>query len=227
MSTTVTIYALTDSRIADPVRRVRYVGQTIRSLRRRLAIHWQTARAGEQTHRAAWMRRVAAVGGAVEIVHLETVCVADADRVESEQIIAWRGRGCDLTNATDGGGGVRGLRMSTEARKKMSAAASGRKPSLATRVRMSAAIRESHAAPAVRERLRHAQLGRTRSAGTRAKMSAARRGEGNGMARLSWTLVDVLRAQYASGARQCDLVRKFGVSAPLVHRVVHNRGWIW
>jgi hypothetical protein len=44
-------------------------------------------------------------------------------------------------------------------------------------------------------------------------------------AKLGWDEVNEMRALYASGARQCDLSRRFGVHAVTVHNVVHEVTW--
>jgi hypothetical protein len=46
------IYSLADPRTGE----VRYIGVTIQSLNRRLCCHMGSARRGEETHRARWMR---------------------------------------------------------------------------------------------------------------------------------------------------------------------------
>jgi hypothetical protein len=224
---TAVIYALCDSREADPVRRVRYIGQTVRSLARRLKIHWQTANAGAREHRATWMRSVRAGGGEVLVEALEFVSAADADAAEMRLIAEWRERGSDLTNSTAGGGGARQVSISAETRAKMSLSASRRRASPQARRAMSAAISAAFSTPEKRAQLRALQLGRTRSAETRAKMSTARRGEGNGLSKLSWDAVERIRQRYAAGGISlAALGREFGVSSPTVHRVVHHRGWV-
>lgn len=226
-SSNAVVYALCDARESHPIRRVRYIGQTVRPLARRLAIHWQTARAGLTDHRAAWMRHVAAQGGDVLIVELVRVLVSDVYATERQYIAMARAIGCDLTNTTDGGEGVVGYVVSPATRAKQRAAARSRRPpSAETRARMRASLRRTYSRPEMREHMRRIVSGRTRSPETRAKMSVARQGEGNGMARLTWPIVLELRQRYANGERQAALARAYGVSPSRVHYVVRNKGWV-
>lgn len=224
---TATIYALCDSRVADRTLRVRYIGQTIRTLARRLAIHWQTVDAGQRIHRAEWMRSVRLGGGSVEIEALAVVPRDDADTAEVDAIARYRSLGCDLTNGTIGGQGVRGYVCTPETRAKMRAAAVARPPvSPEAIAKRSRSLRATYARPEIREKARRINIGRVRSAETRAKMSKALLGEGNGQAKLSDESAAAIRAAYASGGVSLAAVGKsFSVSAPTVHRVVHGRGW--
>jgi hypothetical protein len=222
LTETVTIYALCDDRISDPVARVRYIGQTIRTLDRRLKIHWQTARAGERTHRAAWMRTMAKASAVVTIEALAVASVDEADAAERAHIAAWRSSGSDLTNIAEGGAGVRGLQHSESSRRRMSVAARARKATAETRATMSAAMRGKFST----EYMRALSLGRSRSSETRQKMSSARRGEGNGMAKLSWESAEAIRKRHTEGEKQAALALAYNVSPALIHRVVHGAGWV-
>lgn len=215
---TVSIYALVDADAG-----VRYIGQTVRPLAKRLAVHWQTARAGERTHRAAWMRVAKANGVGVSIELLAVVGSESADSAEVEAIAAHRASGCLLTNTTDGGGGVRGLRVTDATRRKMSESASRRKVSVETRARMSAAMAGKYSAA----HMRGLNLGRVRSVETRRKMSRARRGEGNGMATLTWPIVREMRDRFAAGGMtQRVLAREYGVSGGTVSMVLSGKTWV-
>ncbi len=53
-----------------------------------------------------------------------------------------------------------------------------------------------------------------------------RSGERNGRAALSWERVAEMRRLYASGARQVDLARQFGMSQQQVSNVVRGAQWV-
>ncbi len=114
---TATIYVLVDSRITDPVARVRYVGRTVAPPYRRWFSHRYTAFHGDRTARGCWIRSVYAAGGTVMIEVVATVPVETVDAAEIEWIAKYRALGCRLTNHTDGGGGQ--LNACPETRRKI------------------------------------------------------------------------------------------------------------
>lgn len=166
---TATIYALCDSRELDPIRRVRYIGQTIKPLAVRLYKHWQTTNAGESTYRARWMRVVRAAGGAVLIEPIAVVPIEDRARAEVAAIAAALAGGAPLTNATAGGDGVRGYSFPAEVRQRMSAAASRRRASPETREKMRIAMKAATVGKDMASRV----TGRKRSAAHRRRIAEA------------------------------------------------------
>jgi hypothetical protein len=120
-----TIYVLADSRIPDPVLRIRYVGRTITSLERRMKAHWQTAKSGDRTARACWMRAVLSAGGDILIEPVALTTMSACAEAEQQEITRHRTMGCDLLNHTDGGDGV--LNPTAETRARIGAAKRGHK----------------------------------------------------------------------------------------------------
>lgn len=118
------IYTLADSRVDDPIERVRYVGRTV-NLGRRLKAHQQTCRDGEHTARACWMRSVYADGGDVLMEVVETTTPAGCVAAEVAWIARLRLLGAKLMNLTDGGEGL--LNPSPETRRRIGAAKRGHK----------------------------------------------------------------------------------------------------
>ncbi len=166
-----TIYVLCDSREADPIRRIRYVGRTVWPISRRLSAHCYSAQHGGRTRTACWIRSVMATGGQIRIEPIATVPVAWSDAAEIDLIAKHRALGCRLTNHTDGGGGI--LHADAATRAKISAVARGNKYW----------VGKTHTAEA-RAKISAAHLGRpmhpnTRAAcqspATRAKIAAALR----------------------------------------------------
>ncbi len=168
------IYALCDSRVDDPVLRVRYVGQTTVRLSRRLGGHMNSAKRGGHTHRDRWIRSVLASGGTVSIESIANVPIAQWASAEQETIVLYRSKGARLTNATDGGEGM--PNPNAETRERLRQAFVG-KPLLAEhRLKIGNGNRGLVRTADVRERIRATLLGRRLSAETREKMSVARKG---------------------------------------------------
>lgn len=79
-------------------------------------------------HHRAIVQKLSSIGMAVEVRMVATGLDEDtAFHIEKQRIAFWREAGIDLANKTDGGDGVSGLRMSEEAKAKMSAAKVGKK----------------------------------------------------------------------------------------------------
>ena len=107
---------------------------------------------GRNLHHRAIMDKLSREGSGMEVRMVATgLSENDAFSLEIERISFWRELGVDLANHTKGGDGVSGLKMSPEAKAKMSAAKKGR-PGIVT------------------------MLGRKHSEETKAKMSAAHKG---------------------------------------------------
>lgn len=104
---------------------IRYVGITTQGdLKRRLAQHWsRVRRKAERTHKAAWMRKVDAMGLSVEIVLLDEVPESEWQQAERRYIAQYP----NLTNSTSGGEGL--LNPTPETRERMRQAQLGRKHS--------------------------------------------------------------------------------------------------
>ena len=225
--TMVTIYALCDSRVSDPVARVRYIGQTRLGLENRLRRHWVTARAGAREHRAVWMRSVNRDGGEVLIVGLSRVSLDNADAVEVQHIATHRAQGCDLTNRTDGGRGRLASTVSEETRRKMSESAKRRgahSPEVYQRV--SATHKASVTHRAHLRQLHESNRGQKRTEQQRERISQSLRGEKNGQNVIDWHVIPAIRERFAEGVKQAQLAREFGCSPATIHAVVHNVRWV-
>jgi hypothetical protein len=171
-----TIYVLCDSREADPIKRVRYVGQTVMKLHRRMRRHWEVADRGERTYRAAWMREVRNNGGQVLIEPVACVPAGTVGSAEIEYIAKARAAGCPLTNATLGGDGVLGCFPNEATRQKMREARRVRVMGDETRMRLSAAARRRTYSQETREKMRLAHIGLQKSPDTCKKLSDSLQG---------------------------------------------------
>ncbi len=51
------------------------------------------------------------------------------------------------------------------------------------------------------------------------------KGSGHGMAILSEMEVEIIRREVASGVRQTEMARRFGVGRTVIWSIVHNKTW--
>ena len=172
--TTVFIYILRDPANAE----VRYVGKTTMP-KRRLRGHL-TGCMSRESHAARWLRKL--IAGGVEPL-MEIV-----ETIENSNDEDWQNRerfwiahfiqlGCRLTNATDGG--IGGLKMSEETRRKMSVAKKGKtkKPfSESHRANLSKAFKGRKPSAIALRRMSEAHLGRKHSEETKRKIGLAHKG---------------------------------------------------
>lgn len=130
------IYALYDSR--SPAM-IRYVGKTV-DLKTRLVGHICYARrTSKRTHLVQWLRALDSEGLRPGHRILEHGCGPGWEEAERKWIKTYRREGHNLCNATDGGEGSLGVKLTEAQRAVISAAQKGRKHSLEARARMSAA----------------------------------------------------------------------------------------
>jgi len=192
----VTIYVLCDSREPDSIRRVRYVGRTIKDLERRLRGHIYQAQHGDRTWRS-WS--VYAEGGDVLIEAVACVPVMWVDAAEIDLIAKYRAQGCRLTNLTDGGGGL--LNAVPETRERIGAAKRGNKfwvgkhhtPEARAKIAAAHRGKPSHpntravtARPEVRAKIAATLTGRKLSAEELATLRAARKAWQSSEAHEAW-----------------------------------------
>lgn len=102
MTVSAVIYGLVDPREPE---RIRYVGKTIHPTWR-VKQHLQDARAGQPSHRCKWIRKLLSEGTEPQLITLEVVPEADWEEAEIRWIAKLRQDGHQLTNGTDGGGGI-------------------------------------------------------------------------------------------------------------------------
>lgn len=203
------VYALIDPRTD----RIRYVGQTVRSARRRLRRHLSPCYLRGNTRKERWLRDLLACGLEPRIDVLQ-VCATPAalDVAERQHIRRLRQAGEDLTNLSPGGDGGAGPHTA-EAKAKISAALKGR-----------------HRTAEHCRRIGEAQRGRRASDATRAKLSAARRGPRGpltdahraalSVAKGGRPFVDQHGARYET---QKGAARSLGLSVGHINAVLHGQ----
>lgn len=167
---TVTIYGLRAA--GDPA--IRYVGQTARSLDKRLASHFKDC-AKHDARLQRWLRSVVAGGGVVEIFLLEEN--AALHEAEKKWIAFHRANGADLVNVTDGGEGNHGYKWTPEQIVAISAIRKGRVITPEWRANMSAAFKGKPKAPGFGAKVSAGKKGKPFSVEHRANIGKARKGK--------------------------------------------------
>lgn len=114
------IYALVDPRDG----RVRYVGKTSQTMRRRLKAHMLAAAKGQRREWSArWVASVMRSGMEPKAVVLQVVQPGGSwIGAERRWIARFKRRGCELTNLTNGGEGTTGYRRGLDFKMRMSMA---------------------------------------------------------------------------------------------------------
>ena len=169
------VYALTDPRDG----RIRYVGKSHRTARRRLRRHLAPCYLNGQTHKERWIRSLLRIGLEPGLIVLQTCHTAlELSCAEIAHIARLRLSGFALKNATGGGDG--GSRPHTEASKqKIRTALTGKPKSEIHRLRSALGQRGRKASEATKNllsRIRTGRPGHIPSESTRLKLRAAKGG---------------------------------------------------
>lgn len=165
------IYALTDPRSGE----ARYIGWTM-NMRRRLREHVHEAKKHPgSSHRTNWLVSLLRVGLQPDMVVLVDDAAGNWASVERFWIAFFRALGCRLTNGTDGGEGACGLKLSPEARAKMSKSHRGLKQSPEHIANRAAALRGRKQSPEEIATRIAALRGQKHSPGRVAKRAASRK----------------------------------------------------
>lgn len=169
-----TVYGLCSSKDGQ----VRYVGQTVKSVHRRLLKHLENARLGVKTHCYNWIREQYEQGHTVTATVLETG--AEYGMAEKRWIRHYAEIGVALTNQTEGGDGTIGWKHNDVSRARMLAKRIGQKVNLSSeeRARRVAQAKAIAADPAAREKMAASLRGKKLSAEAIAKRTATRRANG-------------------------------------------------
>ena len=147
------VYGLYDPRNGE----IRYVGQTVRSLKDRLQRHVALARAGKvKRHVAQWVASLLAEGLYPDIRQLATATThEELNAIEVRLISDYRKVGTSLTNHAEGGLGRPGVTLSEEHRKKLHNPTVWAKISETKKGRPSTFKGKRHSAEAIKKIERH------------------------------------------------------------------------
>jgi hypothetical protein len=166
------VYALKDPRTGQ----IRYVGSTIQEPHRRFQKHLVIAAQGiNMTHKYNWIRELLNAGLRPELVVLETTTNAHVYEREQQWIAQYRSDA--LTNHTDAGPGIRGMKHRPETIDRMKRAAAGRKPSGECRRAAQEACRGRKRSEESRRKQSESTKGRLQNPEHVRKRAAARRGK--------------------------------------------------
>lgn len=191
---------------------IRYIGQTTRSLRVRLAGHMREARKTD-TRRARWIRAVLA--GGHKVVLRPLVTGARWNETEMALIALYRRRGFDLVNTTIGGQGVPGL--CPEVRTKISVALMGHSVAAETRHALSRAGAKRMASAAERQRIAALTRRGMRRAEVREKLGKAPWTEDRRAARAA-----LVRERFSSPQERAEQAERTGKLTPEQVREARN-----
>ena len=166
------VYALKDPR----TNRVRYVGSTIQKPHRRFQKHLVIAAQGlNTTHKYNWIRELLQCGLRPELAVLEITTTARVYEREQRWIAHYRSDA--LTNHTDAGPGIRGMKHRPETIERMKRAAAGRKPSDECRRAAQEACRGRKRSEESRRKQSQSTRGRPQNPEHVRKRAASRRGK--------------------------------------------------
>lgn len=201
------IYGLHDPRTMD----LRYIGKSDRPAER------LTNQMNEHadTYRCHWLGELRTLGlRPVQLIIDATPRGTDWQPAERAYIAAARAIGCRLTNGTDGGDGVPGLRPESLAR--MRATWLGRKHTPESRAKMSAANMGRKHTDEYREMMRQIMSVREFTETHRQRLRESTQ-------KLTADQVREIRAALAAGERQRDIGARFGVHQATISDLARGR----
>lgn len=171
------IYGLHDPETGE----LRYIGQTITTVKARLAVHVSPSQLKKHSYVARWLLGLVRRGlEPTWSVLAEASDQEELDRLEIKLIALARDEGVRLVNLSDGGGGRAGWATPPEVREKIRRSNLGKphpKHTPEWKALMSEKMRGRNTnTPEHIERLRQMKIGVPRSEETRAKISEARKG---------------------------------------------------
>ena len=153
---------------------IRYIGQTKNSVTSRVREHLREAFLKECFHyrKSKWIRKVLSKGFQVQFIVLKENAIWNVDEVRITE--RHRKEGFDLTNLTDGGGGI--LNPSSETRKRIGKSSLGRVWSNESKARLSRLYLGKKRSKESAEKSGKARLGQKRNPEQRKRMSEACKG---------------------------------------------------
>lgn len=170
------VYCLVDPRFNE----VRYIGKSSYGLSRPESHGAPAKLANDRTYKARWIRELQRNGLTYAVEVLEYVQEpSELCAAERYWIMAARANGWRLTNLTDGGEGLSGLKFSAEHRARISAANKGQQltPEQRARFMQHVRTRDNSIYVAHAKKMYEARRGTHHSTETKAKIGAGNRGK--------------------------------------------------
>lgn len=159
------IYALLDPRDGS----IRYIGQTSVGMRRVRKHFYRSEK--RNLHVYNWIRALRALDLEPKVSVLLECDISVLNKEEEFYISYLKSLGCNLTNHTGGGGGIRGFHHSTLTKAKLSKALSGKEMSPEARAAMSLANKGRKLSEATKVKISAGNRGKVRSEGVKARIS--------------------------------------------------------
>lgn len=211
------VYALCDPRTDG----VRYIGQSSIGMERPWAHGYPSKVRVLRTRVNSWIKHLQRQGLSFSVCVLEVFSTPDPlSAAEKGYIQQFAAAGCDLTNLTEGGEGVRGWHHSAETKAKISAALRVRVISAETRKRISDVHRGRRVTAVGLERMRIAARKRQEDPKRRIQISRSQGGR---------PIVDQHGRRYETTA---EAARIHGLSSGTLHQVLngqrrHTHGFVF
>lgn len=215
-----------------PERGIRYVGQTTRTVERRVFEHtWDAVsrkgRSAPNTPLSHWIRK-----HGVENIAFRVLQEAESEDIDALEVFWIEELGTHKSdgglNLALGGNTRRGWRHSEEARQKITKALTGRPVSEETRKKISLAQKgkPSSMSPEGLESFRRHVAERIISDETRQKISEASRGGGNGCAKITdQDVLEIRRLVAHGGLTQTQIGEMFGIDQTTVSDIKRRKSW--
>lgn len=222
---------------------IRYVGQTVQEVPRRLYGHFRDSQKSK-TPVSNWIRKHGKES--IRYVVIEVVKENALDGREVFWIKRHRTMGSSLLNLLDGGGGSRGRVLTDETKMRISHSLRGRKMpresvEKSRLAKMGQLVGYKHS-DASRKNMSEAywrsfengnsspnRLGSKHSEESIKKMSISHKGLSSGekhpMAKLNDSKVRQIRSRIDDGERLVEISRDFGVTLTCISSIKHNRSW--
>jgi len=204
-----------------------YIGQTIKKLNIRRNSHFHHAfNKNSDKYHSHFSRAIRKYGrgGFIWEVIYDNIPYKKLSKLEIKTIVKYNSYKHGY-NSTEGGEGAVGLKMTEEAKAKISKANRGRKVSKKTKKRISEFNIGNIHSEATKKKIGDAHRGKVVSKKSRIKMSKSHSGENNHNSKLTYKKVKEIRRLKKQGYSVKDLAKKYEISESVMYGVVSNRSW--
>lgn len=231
------VYGLYDPRTDE----LRYVGQTIKSLEKRLSIHIYQCK-NIKNHKCNWIKSLLELNLSPVIKGIEVVNSASKDHlnrslIDREVIIISENTSThNLTNLTNGGEGCFGYKHTEEDKQKISKLLKGRKYSEETKKKIGEKSKGRYHTELTKQKIsnslkgdKNSFYGKKHSEETRKKISENHhdvKAENNPSSKLTWGIINEVRDLYLNGVIRKDIVRSHNIPNSTLGSILQNRSWV-
>jgi len=121
----------------------------------------------------------------------------------------------------------KGRKLTPEQYQKMCKALKGRKLTSEHRQKISEGLKGTEKSAKTRQKISAGHKGKTLTTETRRKISEATRGEKCRLAKITEETARLIKTDIQAGMRNCDVVKKYGVSRFIVEAIKYGDAWAW